>query len=104
MSVQGNKKTPQILRSFFVHFLCNKFCLYEFSIALSKKYKFKFSNISMRKIISTLLLLLCFISFKSIAQETQLYPTNWWIGMKKNNTIMEYDKPLCLMFYTASFN
>ena len=38
----------------------------------------------MRKIISTLLLLLCFISFKSIAQQTQLYPTNWWIGMKWN--------------------
>lgn len=38
----------------------------------------------MRKIISTLLFLLCIISFKSIAQQTQLYPTNWWIGMKWN--------------------
>ena len=38
----------------------------------------------MGKIIFNISILLFFISNKPIAQQTQLYPSNWWIGMKWN--------------------
>ncbi len=38
----------------------------------------------MRRIISSIPFLLLFISLKLSAQQTQLYPTNWWISMKWN--------------------
>ena len=38
----------------------------------------------MGKIIFSISFLLLFISLKPIAQQTKVYPTNWWIGMKWN--------------------